>query len=261
MRRHRAIIHARTLAFVLIVAGCPGRDAPSFARRFAKLECKRQEKCWDGSTYTSFYTMYGGDVERCRREVEEEQLAQVERGCTYRPDEGRECLRAVGERHERCHADRDLAIAAACAEVFDCPLECDLTQDSCGPASKCIPYSEDGGEWDRTKCVSASTGLPGEPCEIAGVETAGYHDTCGPASLCWAEAPGALTGICVGFCEGIEPGCTEAGEACLLLGELGLPLCLPTCTPSQPSTCAAAENCVPASEAGAFVCAPAELPE
>jgi len=110
-----------TLGVLLLIApaGCL-RQADAFARKGARLGCKRIEAC----NNDFFETEYSGDASLCRDDIENNSQFSFDAleamGCTYQPDEARACIRATRRNKDTCGDEADAEIDDACRDVFDC---------------------------------------------------------------------------------------------------------------------------------------------
>ncbi len=121
---------------------------------------------------------------------------------------------------------------------------CDPWAQDCPEGEKCVPYSNDGGNWNANKCVPVDgDGQPGDTCAYDGISVA--TDSCGADSHCWdvMEIDGQLQGVCTSFCGGSpdNPLCGP-GSACLITNEGSINLCIATCDPLS-QDCGAGLGC------------------
>lgn len=146
-----------------------------------------------------------------------------------------------------------------CTTTDGCPGVCggcDVWNDECPDGQKCSAWANDGGSaWNSTKCVPVdqNPGKPGEPCTAEGSGVRGI-DSCEEGAMCWWVDPEALTGTCVGLCDGSpeRPTCAEAGTFCSISNDGVLILCLPSCDPLMPDACPEGELCAPLD--GGYTC-------
>jgi hypothetical protein len=113
------------------------------------------------------------------------------------------------------------------------PSECDTFMQDCPNGEKCVPYSNNGGNWNANKCVPIlGNGMVGDQCTWAGIIEA--TDDCGADSACWdvQDVNGQLVGTCTAFCTGTPqaPMCPP-GTSCLQSGDGSIALCIDTCNP------------------------------
>jgi hypothetical protein len=125
--------------------------------------------------------------------------------------------------------------------------ECDLWLQDCPRGEKCMPWANDGGTWNATRCspIAEDPDAPGEPCTVEGNGVSGI-DSCELGSMCWDVDPKTLEGVCVAFCVGSpeNPVCEDANATCALSGDGVLILCLPNCDPLQ-QDCSEGQACYP----------------
>lgn len=111
--------------------------------------------------------------------------------------------------------------------------DCDPWAQDCVEGEKCVPFSDNGSNWNANKCVLVSgDGQPGDTCTWDGITVA--TDSCGADSHCWdvMDVDGQLQGTCAAFCSGSvdNPSCGPE-SACLIANEGAINLCIATCDP------------------------------
>ena len=110
------------------------------------------------------------------------------------------------------------------------PESCDPFSQDCPEGEKCVPWSNEGGSWDDTKCVPIiGDQMVGEPCTYDGSMLA--TDDCDGSGMCWnVDQDG--NGTCHSFCTGTpdNPMCPEK-SSCLISGDATIVLCVPNCDP------------------------------
>ncbi|MBV1861055.1 MAG: hypothetical protein KUG77_21740 [Nannocystaceae bacterium] len=135
---------------------------------------------------------------------------------------------------------------------------CDVFEQDCPGAQKCVPYSADGDQtWNGLRC-SALPSEPrqlGESCVAPEGPVAGVDD-CDVGLMCWGIPQGETAGVCTSLCEGsAAAGLCPTETVCAVYNSGALPVCLPTCDPLG-SGCADGKLCIPQGGAGGrFVCA------
>ncbi len=140
----------------------------------------------------------------------------------------------------------------------DANPECDVFEQDCPGAQKCVPFSGDGDQtWNAVRCSSlpAEPKQLGEPCVAAEGPVAGIDD-CDVGLMCWGVPSGETQGVCASLCEGsVFAGLCPAETVCSVYNGGALPICLPTCNPLEDG-CAQGQLCVPQGGTGSrFVCA------
>jgi len=135
-------------------------------------------------------------------------------------------------------------------------FECDLFAQDCPEGEKCMPWANDGGTWNATRCspVDENPGQPGDECSVEGSGTSGV-DTCDLGAMCWDVDPKTNMGLCVAMCTGDEsnPICEDPGTTCSIANDGAIVLCLPVCDPIL-QDCPEGNACYPVAED--FVCGP-----
>jgi len=129
--------------------------------------------------------------------------------------------------------DASVGFIYGVADAGTSDLECDPWAQDCPVGDKCVPWANDGGTWNATRCVDVARDARGvgEPCTAQGSGQTGIDD-CEIASVCLFVDDETLEGTCVAQCGGSEamPQCA-ADFACLISSGGALTLCLPTCDP------------------------------
>ena len=112
----RGLLLAMTVG---LASGCLG-EPDTFARRGARMACKRIEAC----DPDLFDNEYSGDRSACRDDVENNTQFSFDAldamRCEYRPDVARDCIETARKRAEDCSAQAQTAIDRACEGVWDC---------------------------------------------------------------------------------------------------------------------------------------------
>jgi hypothetical protein len=136
---------------------------------------------------------------------------------------------------------------------------CDFWSQDCDEGEKCtpVPSSPGSGAWDATVCVTAGTEAPGSACSFTGAVNG--EDTCDATSMCLDvdadTGEGTCTELCVGSPE--SNSCPQTGNACWLLNDGQLPVCLDGCNPLITGECPPGQTCVAGFEGGdlnGFLC-------
>ncbi len=139
-------------------------------------------------------------------------------------------------------------------------VECDVWAQDCPEDEKCMPWGNDGGTWNATRCspLNPNAGEPGDACTVEGNAASGIDD-CALGSMCW-DVDETNTGVCVSFCMGTEanPVCEDPNASCTIANEGTVILCLPSCDPLL-QDCQDGNACYPVDDA--FVCGPDESGE
>ncbi len=117
-------------------------------------------------------------------------------------------------------------------EPVTCLWECNPLDQDCASSEKCVPFSNDGGLLDGTRCVPVpdDPDALGEACSRGGVALA--VDTCDADAVCLGGSD-EVEGICVEMCAGPETMPTCGAGVCAY-GPTGGPYCLPECEPELP---------------------------
>jgi hypothetical protein len=135
-------------------------------------------------------------------------------------------------------------------------FECDLFAQDCPEGEKCMPWSNDGGTWNATRCspVADNPGQPGDECSVEGSGTSGL-DSCDLGSMCWDVDPETNTGLCVAMCTGdpSNPLCDDPDTTCSIANDGAIVLCLGVCDPIV-QDCPEGQACYPVAED--WVCGP-----
>lgn len=141
--------------------------------------------------------------------------------------------------------------------IFDHPFDgqCNIWQDDCPPASKCMPWSNDGSStWNATLCapLDPEPDQPGQTCAVLGSAYSGL-DSCAAGAICWS-LNADLQGTCSPFCSGTPnaPVCDDPTTVCGAFFE-DFAVCVNRCDPLQ-QNCANAEACYLTE--GEFSCQP-----
>ncbi|MCX4242328.1 ribulose phosphate epimerase [Paraliomyxa miuraensis] len=135
-------------------------------------------------------------------------------------------------------------------------FECDIFAQDCPPGEKCMPWSNDGGTWNATRCspVAMNPGQPGDDCAVEGSAVSGIDD-CDLGAQCWDVDPETNMGTCVAMCTGDEanPICEDPDTTCSIANDGAIVLCLPVCDPLL-QDCPMGNACYPVAED--WVCGP-----
>ena len=135
-------------------------------------------------------------------------------------------------------------------------FECDIFAQDCPDGEKCMPWGNDGGTWNATRCspIDDNPGQPGDECTVEGSGTSGI-DTCDLGSMCWDVDPKTNMGLCVAMCTGDEanPICEDPDTTCSIANDGAIVLCLPACDPIV-QDCPEGQACYPVAED--WVCGP-----
>lgn len=135
-------------------------------------------------------------------------------------------------------------------------FECDLFAQDCPEGEKCMPWANDGGTWNATRCspIMENPGQPGDECTVEGNSATGI-DSCDIAMQCWDVDPKTNTGVCVAMCTGDEsnPICEDPDTTCSIANDGAIVLCLPVCDPII-QDCVDGQACYPIAED--WVCGP-----
>ncbi len=144
------------------------------------------------------------------------------------------------------------------AEPTVMPAGCDVFEQDCEGAQKCMPYSGDGDTtWNALWCsplVNEPKQL-GEAC-VAPEGPVGGVDDCDVGLMCWGIPNAQTQGVCTSLCEGsVSAGVCPADTVCAVYNGGALPICLPTCDPLG-NGCPEGQLCIPqGGSGGRFVCA------
>ncbi|MEM9453904.1 MAG: hypothetical protein AAGF11_06975 [Myxococcota bacterium] len=135
-------------------------------------------------------------------------------------------------------------------------LECDLYLQDCPVGEKCMPWGNDGGTWNATRCspVEPMPGQVGDPCLVQGSAATGLDD-CDLGTMCWDVDPKTNMGECIELCNGCpdEQYCDGPSATCFVANNGILPLCIGTCDPLI-QDCSEGQACYPVGNA--FICGP-----
>jgi hypothetical protein len=141
------------------------------------------------------------------------------------------------------------------------PDWCSPIEQDCPPGYKCMPWANDGGAWNDTKCVPIvdDPSAPGEPCTVVGSVTSG-EDDCDGTSMCWDVDPKTNIGTCTLFCiwTNEEPFCPDPCDICPEGADGLIRLCFSPCDPIV-QDCEPGQACYEVSNT--FSCAPDASPE
>ncbi|MEM9453905.1 MAG: hypothetical protein AAGF11_06980 [Myxococcota bacterium] len=133
--------------------------------------------------------------------------------------------------------------------------ECDLYLQDCPAGEKCMPWANDGGLWNATRCVPIEPmpGQVGDPCFVQGSVASGIDD-CDLGTMCWDVDSNTNMGECIDLCNGCpdEQSCDSPGTACAVINDF-MPLCIETCDPLA-QDCAEGQACYPFDNM--FICGP-----
>ena len=137
------------------------------------------------------------------------------------------------------------------------PLECEIYEQDCPEGERCVPWANDGGTWNATRCspIMREPNAVGEACEVEGDAVSGL-DSCDLGLMCWDVDPASGVGTCEALCGGTEgnPTCGDPSTECTVFVEHVLPLCLQLCDPLIQDCADPSHTCIPSG--GAFTCAP-----
>ncbi len=135
-------------------------------------------------------------------------------------------------------------------------VECDLYVQDCPRGEKCMPWGNDGGTWNATRCspIADTPGQVGDPCTVEGGPTSGIDD-CDIAMMCWDVDEETNMGTCVAMCQGSAdtPLCDDPDTTCAIANDGVINLCLQSCDPIL-QDCPKGDGCYPVGQD--FVCAP-----
>ncbi len=135
-------------------------------------------------------------------------------------------------------------------------FECDIFAQDCPDGEKCMPWGNDGGSWNATRCspISENPGQAGDECTVEGSGTSGIDD-CDIGVMCWDVDPKTNIGTCVAMCTGdsANPLCEDPDTTCSIANNGAIVLCLPICDPLL-QDCPAGQACYPVAED--WVCGP-----
>jgi len=139
-------------------------------------------------------------------------------------------------------------------------FECDPFTQDCPPGQKCLPWGNDGGSWNATRCspVADDPAAVGEPCHVEGSYYSGIDD-CELGAMCWDVDPETNEGVCFAQCVGSLDDvevliCEDPDHQCVLWSttwEAGLALCHPVCDPLL-QDCPADQACYPQEHSGGW---------
>ena len=136
-------------------------------------------------------------------------------------------------------------------------FECDIFAQDCPEGEKCMPWANDGGAWNSTRCspIARDPGQVGDSCTVEDSATSGIDD-CELGSVCWAVDPKTGEGECFALCTGSAeaPECEEPDTTCFVANEGAIVLCLPVCDPVLEDPCGPNQGCYPTADG--FHCAP-----
>ncbi|MCH9684851.1 MAG: ribulose phosphate epimerase [Deltaproteobacteria bacterium] len=135
-------------------------------------------------------------------------------------------------------------------------FECDIFAQDCPDGEKCMPWSNDGGAWNATRCspIAENPGQPGDECAVEGSGTSGIDD-CDVGVMCWDVDGETNMGTCVAMCTGdaANPICEDPDTTCSIANDGAIVLCLPVCDPLL-QDCPEGQACYPVAED--WVCGP-----
>ncbi len=138
---------------------------------------------------------------------------------------------------------------------------CDIWTEDCKDGQKCMPWANDGGSWNDTKCVDVmGEGKAGDPCTVEDNGASGIDD-CAFHHMCWNVDAETNEGTCISFCNGTpdNPSCESADDVCVIANDGILNLCLPQCDPLLQDCPGNDVGCFPIN--GGFACAPVSGPD
>ncbi|MBL4683286.1 MAG: hypothetical protein JKY37_01755 [Nannocystaceae bacterium] len=134
--------------------------------------------------------------------------------------------------------------------------ECSIWEEDCPPGEKCMPWANDGGTWNATRCspIARDAAGPGEPCGVRQGIGSGL-DSCELHAMCWFVDAETLEGTCVALCVGGRdaPYCEDPAATCPITSNGWLLPCLPRCNPLL-DDCPAGHGCYP--QPSGLLCAP-----
>jgi len=135
-------------------------------------------------------------------------------------------------------------------------FECDIFAQDCAEGEKCMPWANDGGTWNATRCspISDNPGQPGDECTVEGSGASGLDD-CDIGAMCWDVDPETNIGQCEAMCTGDDsnPVCEDPDTTCSIANDGAIVLCLAICDPLI-QDCPDGSACYPVAED--FVCGP-----
>jgi hypothetical protein len=135
-------------------------------------------------------------------------------------------------------------------------FECDLFAQDCPEGEKCMPWGNDGGTWNATRCspIADNPGQPGDECTVEGGAASGI-DSCDLGSQCWDVDPKTNMGVCAAMCTGdaSNPICEDPDTTCSIANDGAIVLCLGVCDPIV-QDCPEGQACYPVAED--WVCGP-----
>ncbi len=112
--------------------------------------------------------------------------------------------------------------------------ECNVYLQDCPRGFKCVPYGNDGGAWNDSRCspIARNPDPVGAPCTVEGSQVTGL-DSCAFGSICWDVDPKTNEGTCVAQCVGTDqaPICEDPDTFCMLSQRPALALCIAACNP------------------------------
>jgi hypothetical protein len=134
--------------------------------------------------------------------------------------------------------------------------ECDLFAQNCPPGEKCMPWANDGGPWNATRCspVADDPTPVGEACTVEGSGISGVDD-CDVGLMCWnvdENGQGTCEEMCTGSLE--APICDNPEHYCAIANDGFIALCLHACHPLLQDCEVRNEVCYPLNDE--WVCAP-----
>jgi hypothetical protein len=166
---------------------------------------------------------------------------------------------------EATSSDADSSDDSPCAFYGGCPSDfgtnpfgCDVFAQDCPVGEKCMPWGDDGGPWNATRCtpIADDPAAVGEPCTVEGGSTSGLDD-CDIGVMCFHVDPDTNQGTCVAMCSGTvdDPQCAVPEQVCSITNDGVLTLCLDACHPLTPA-CEEGTGCHPLITGEAFICWP-----
>jgi hypothetical protein len=153
--------------------------------------------------------------------------------------------------------DSSCAFYAGCPpDISRDPFECDVFAQDCPEGEKCMPWANDGGTWNATRCspIVDNPGQPGDECTVEGGAASGI-DSCDLGSQCWDVDPETNMGVCAAMCTGdaSNPLCEDPDTTCSIANDGAIVLCLGVCDPIV-QDCPEGQACYPVAED--WVCGP-----
>lgn len=131
--------------------------------------------------------------------------------------------------------------------------QCSVWEQDCPRGEKCMPWANDGGSWNATKCspLDPNPGQDGDKCTVTDSAVSGI-DSCDLGLLCWFVDNETGEGTCIPMCENESSPTCPAGKTCDISNEGVLILCLEACDPVVVD-CPEGQICFPAATEG-FIC-------